>query len=261
MATDRDLDTIVELVQRLTPDERRRLLQRLRVGGLLPTTTLITDQNRLEVAPSLGAADPISLPPLPQAGVERTERPGPMGGSAALPLRMANSGDASGRRTGGKVVIGVPDSKDIVMDPQAMSPLPGQAPERPISIIFDGGSKGNPGYGYGSYALRWPGQSQQIVQLQFGDGVTNNEAEYDTLIAALEAVQKRLRESGADPMTARLDIRGDSQLVINQVRGEWKCSDERMRARRDRVRILLRELGAWELVYHARENSVRVLGH
>jgi len=260
MATDRDLDTIVELVQQLTPEERRRLVQRLRVRGLLPTTTLVTDQNRLEVAPSLGAADPIP-PPLPPVGPERTGRPAPMSGAAALPLRMAGAGDPSGRRTSGKVVIGVPDSKEIVLDPQAMSPLPGQAPERPISIIFDGGSKGNPGYGYGSYALRWPGQPQQIVQLQFGDGVTNNEAEYDTLIAALEAVQKRLREGGADPMTARLDIRGDSQLVINQVRGEWKCSDERMRARRDRVRGLLRELGAWELVYHARENSVRVLGH
>ncbi len=49
-------------------------------------------------------------------------------------------------------------------DPYAMHPVPGQAPERPIVIIFDGGSKGNPGKGYGSYALRWPGQQEQIVQ-------------------------------------------------------------------------------------------------
>jgi ribonuclease HI len=142
-----------------------------------------------------------------------------------------------------------------------MPPLPGQAPEQPIGIIFDGGSKGNPGIGYGSYALRWPGQSQQIVQLQFGDGVTNNEAEYDTLAAALEAVVKRLREFKADPMTARVEIRGDSQLVINQVLGEWKCTEDRMRHRRDRVRTLLREFGSWEILYHPRENNVRILGH
>ncbi len=142
-----------------------------------------------------------------------------------------------------------------------MPPLPGQAPEQPISIIFDGGSKGNPGVGYGSYALRWPGQPQQIVQLQFGDGVTNNEAEYDTLVAALESVVKRLAEQKADPATARVEIRGDSQLVINQVLGEWKCSDERMRRRRDRVRSLLREFGSWELAHHPRANSVRAAAH
>ena len=142
-----------------------------------------------------------------------------------------------------------------------MAPLPGQAPERPIQIIFDGGSKGNPGYGYGSYALRWPGQGQQIVQLQFGDGITNNEAEYDTLIVALEAVQRRLVDSGADPATARLDIRGDSQLVIQQVLGKWKCNDERMRRRRDRAREVLATFGTWQLTHHARENSVEVLGH
>ena len=153
----------------------------------------------------------------------------------------------------------MPAEKDS--DPHAMPPLPGQAPEQPIGIIFDGGSKGNPGIGYGSYALRWPGQSQQIVQLQFGDGVTNNEAEYDTLAAALEAVLKRLRELKADPMTARVEIRGDSQLVINQVLGEWKCTEERMRHRRDRVRTLLREFGSWEILYHPRENNVRILGH
>ncbi len=156
-------------------------------------------------------------------------------------------------------MIGVPAEKDA--DPHAMPPLPGQAPEQPIGIIFDGGSKGNPGIGYGSYALRWPGQAQQIVQLQFGDGVTNNEAEYDTLAAALEAVLKRLRDLKADPMTARVEIRGDSQLVINQVLGEWKCTEERMRQRRDRVRSFLREFGSWEILYHPRENNVRILGH
>ncbi|MBK8050566.1 MAG: reverse transcriptase-like protein [Anaerolineales bacterium] len=164
-------------------------------------------------------------------------------------------------RTTGKVVLGAPSSAPETPDPHAMSPLPGQAPERPIGLIFDGGSKGNPGFGYGSYALRWPGQAQQIVQLQFGNGVTNNEAEYDTLIAALEAVHKRLLDGGADPATARLEIRGDSQLVINQVTGEWKCTDERMRTRRDRVRELLRTFGAWQLTHQGREHSVRVLGH
>jgi ribonuclease HI len=142
-----------------------------------------------------------------------------------------------------------------------MLPLPGRAPQQPISIIFDGGSQGNPGRGYGSYALQWPGAPQQIVRLQFGDMVTNNEAEYDTLIAALEALRQRLRDSDADPATASVEMRGDSQLVINQVLGQWQCKQPRLRTRRDRVRTLLQEFGTWQLSHHAREHSVEVLGH
>lgn len=283
MASERELEQIVELIRRLGPAERRLLLQRLRVSGLLPAGVAagghVTDRDALRKAPALGSraagkktgekmglhaeiVRPEAQSPAgarePRAG-ERPDRPGG-GVSAPLPLRFAGVNDPQGRRAGGKVVIGVP-SEAPEADPHAMPPLPGQAPEQPIGIIFDGGSKGNPGIGYGSYALRWPGQPQQIVQLQFGDGVTNNEAEYDTLAAALDAVVRRLRERGADPQTARVEIWGDSQLVINQVLGEWKCADERMRQRRDRVRTLLREFGAWEIRYHPRENNVRILGH
>ncbi|MEZ4556943.1 MAG: ribonuclease HI family protein [Caldilineaceae bacterium] len=146
-------------------------------------------------------------------------------------------------------------------DPNVMSPVPGQAPEQPIVVIFDGGSRGNPGRGYGSYALRWPGQAQQIVQLQFGDQVTNNEAEYDTLIAALEAILKRLADSHAAPQTAVVNIFGDSLLVINQVTGAWDCKEPRMRTRRDHARRLLARFGHATLTHHTRDKSVEVLGH
>jgi len=161
----------------------------------------------------------------------------------------------------GKVIVGTLDDKSRPADPHIMQPLPGQAPEQPIAIIFDGGSKGNPGQGYGSYTLRWPGVQQQIVRLRFGDRATNNEAEYDTLIAALEAVLKRLQDNGASPATATLDIRGDSLLVVNQVQGKWQCKEERLQSRRDQARQLLQHFGHWQLTHHDRENSVRALGH
>ena len=286
MAGDQELEQIIELVRALAPRRRRLLLQRLRVSGLLPVEALATDRDRLLKATALGrrqaaaphqpqqsaagsrpAAAQAPAPAAPGTATTTPSAPAPTErtahgpASARLPLRFAGGDDAHGRRAGGKVVIGVPADREEPTDPHAMPPLPGQAPEQPISIIFDGGSKGNPGIGYGSYALHWPGQPQQIVQLQFGDGVTNNEAEYDTLVAALESVVKRLAEQRADPATARVEIRGDSQLVINQVLGDWKCNDERMRRRRDRVRNLLREFGSWSLAYHPRANSVRVLGH
>ncbi len=249
------IEDIIRAIAELTPSERRRLQKRLRAGGLLLPDHEVTDRGRLAFALAVGKreARPPAAPPLPE--------------STAPPSSVAPSSAPSAVQTpyrspvSGKVVLGAPDRADMPADPHAMSPLPGQAPEQPIQIIFDGGSRGNPGQGYGSYALRWPGQPQQIVQLKFGGSVTNNEAEYDTLIAALEATCKRLADHSADPATARLIVNGDSLLVINQVLGKWECKEERLRTRRDRVRALLGDFGFWKLEHHRRDKSVEVLGH
>jgi ribonuclease HI len=136
-------------------------------------------------------------------------------------------------------------------------------PQRPDYIlVFDGGSKGNPGWGYGSYAItRVQDGAQRLERLEFGDDYTNNEAEYDALIAALQDLVSRIKEAGRKPDEFALEIRGDSSLVIKQVKGEWKAKEPRMRDRRDRCRRLLEQFGAIRLVFQPREESVRVLGH
>jgi ribonuclease HI len=129
-------------------------------------------------------------------------------------------------------------------------------------LTFDGGSKGNPGRGYGSYAItRTRDGAQRLERLVFGDGYTNNEAEYDTLIAALQDLQQRIQEADRQPQEFSLEVRGDSALVINQVSGKWQARETRMRQRRDRCLRLLRRFGSVNLVLQPREESVRVLGH
>lgn len=259
------IEEIVQAIAELTPTERRRLQKRLRAGGLLLPEPEITDRDRLLVAPALGerGAAPPAPPPAESAAPPALPAPAPPPTEPpATPPSPAPAAQTPYRSpVSGKVVLGAPDRTGEPADPHAMSPLPGQAPEQPIRIIFDGGSRGNPGQGYGSYALRWPGQPQQIVQLKFGSRVTNNEAEYDTLIAALEATLKRLADNDASPASARLIVNGDSLLVINQVLGKWECKEERLRARRDRVQALLGEFGFWHLAHHRRDKSVEVLGH
>lgn len=127
----------------------------------------------------------------------------------------------------------------------------------PVTLIFDGGSIGNPGRGYGSYQLTVRGKTERPKRLEFGEEHTNNEAEYDTLAAALEAVLRRAK----DPQRVQLDIRGDSQLVINQINGVWKAKEPRMRERLQRVMALLDQFGGWTATWHARAKSVRALGH
>lgn len=129
------------------------------------------------------------------------------------------------------------------------------------TIVFDGGSKGNPGLGYGSYeiATRTGGRKQQ--RLEFGDRVTNNEAEYLTLIAALTAVAAMIQRHGRQPAEFTVAVRGDSQLVVQQVQGRWKVRHPNMVPLHERARALLAAFGRSDVSWHARANSVRTLGH
>jgi ribonuclease HI len=129
-------------------------------------------------------------------------------------------------------------------------------------LVFDGGSKGNPGWGYGSYAItRVQDGSQRIERLDLGDEYTNNEAEYDTLIAGLEDLIRRIEAAGEQPQAYSLEVWGDSTLVLNQVQGKWQAKDPRMRERRGRCLRLLRRFNSVDLKIQPREESVRVLGH
>jgi ribonuclease HI len=130
------------------------------------------------------------------------------------------------------------------------------------SLVFDGGSKGNPGWGYGSYAItRVKDGARRLERLDLGDGYTNNEAEYDTLIAALRDLIGRIEAAHRDPAEFSLEVRGDSTLVINQLLGRWKAREPRMRERVERCLPLLARFGSFELTHHPREESVRALGH
>ena len=151
------------------------------------------------------------------------------------------------------------------LDVEQTEPLPSEAQldwEPDYLLIFDGGSRGNPGWGYGSYAIiRVQDGAQRLKRLELGDGYTNNEAEYDTLVAGLRHLIQRIEEAGRRPQEFTVEVRGDSTLVIHQLLGKWKAKDPRMRERRGRCLRLLGQFSAVELKTQPREESVRVLGH
>jgi ribonuclease HI len=125
-------------------------------------------------------------------------------------------------------------------------------------IVFDGGSRGNPGPGYGSYVIFDQVGSGSPVRLRFEDEQTNNEAEYNTLLAALKDLRQR---SALFTDQFAIKILGDSMLVINQVKGEWKVKEPRLRVLRDQVLAELRHFKAYRLAYQPREDTLKVLGH
>lgn len=142
----------------------------------------------------------------------------------------------------------------------AAGSLPSKSPD--FTVIFDGGSRGNPGPGYGSFVLvRNADGAERRQRLTLGNRMTSNEAEYDTLIRALEALLAWIRDSGLRPEDVSVEVRGDSRLVILQVRGDWKARNARMAARRDRVLALARRLGTVRWEHQPRFASLRILGH
>lgn len=127
-----------------------------------------------------------------------------------------------------------------------------------FEIVFDGGSLGNPGKGYGSYEITSSGSVVRLHRHDYGDNVTNNQAEYQTLI---EAVSWLHSELGNRVGSASVVIYGDSALVINQATGKWKVKNEGLKPLHQTLTSLLREFGNVRLQWHARKNSVARLGH
>jgi ribonuclease HI len=125
-------------------------------------------------------------------------------------------------------------------------------------IVFDGGSQGNPGRGYGSYRLqRAGGRWEEPVRLEFGDRVTNNEAEYRSLIEALRDLAGRV----GDPAEVRVEVLGDSKLVLSQLAGRWKVRADNLRAPYSEAQRLARAFKTVRYTWHRRNESVALLGH
>ncbi|MBF6611948.1 MAG: reverse transcriptase-like protein [Chloroflexi bacterium] len=130
-----------------------------------------------------------------------------------------------------------------------------------LNVVFDGGSRGNPGQGYGSYLVQSPGRRPVVKRVEFGDNYTNNQAEYEALISCLQYIIERLTVTNRSPGQVVLDIKSDSDLVVNQLLGTFKVKDSGLKKRHDQAMSLLGQFGEWMLAWHPREESVRLLGH
>ena len=131
-------------------------------------------------------------------------------------------------------------------------------PGADYTVVFDGGSLGNPGKGYGSYEIAGPDGTVAARQVQFGNDMTNNQAEFRALIAALEDLLERV---GPQANTLSVAVRGDSQLVIRGLTGEWRVKHAGLQPLHRQAADLLRRFGKVDLAWHPRRESVRTLGH
>jgi ribonuclease HI len=169
--------------------------------------------------------------------------------AAGVDVEAGNTDHERWRAEGGDAVAVAYDDSVVVQGarPTDLTALLSTGGGR-AHVYFDGASRGNPG----PAAVGWVIVSGDGIVGEGADTIgetTNNRAEYEALIRALKVA----RDYGFE----EVDVRGDSELIVRQVRGEWDTNDPGLRERRVRVRELLATFDRWSLEHVPREINDR----
>lgn len=116
-----------------------------------------------------------------------------------------------------------------------------------LVVNVDGGARGNPGPAAIAAVVQ---DAEGEVLAEHGERIgraTNNVAEYRALLLGIE----RAAALGAN----ELELVGDSELVVKQVKGEYKVKDATMRELYGQVREALRGFDAWSIRHVRREHN------
>ena len=116
-----------------------------------------------------------------------------------------------------------------------------------LTLQFDGGSRGNPGpAGIGVVVAAADGTT--LVTLgRFIGRATNNVAEYRALITSMEEALKL----GAK----RVVIRGDSELIIKQMKGEYRVKNPDMKVLYDQARAVIGKFEQAKIEHNLRHKN------
>lgn len=120
-------------------------------------------------------------------------------------------------------------------------------------LYTDGGSRGNPGpAGIGVVICNDKGEALKKYSEEIGEA-TNNEAEYQALIFGLKKLKQVF---GKDKMKrAELEIRMDSELIVNQLNHEYKIEEPNLQKLFLQVWNLMLDFGPMKFVAIPREQN------
>lgn len=196
----------------------------------------------------------------PSAASRAASSAGAGAGAGAGASRSAGSGGGSGSGSGGGSGAGgatAPSAKAVTAAVRGVKFRPeelqtfeddamrGQA--RMGKVYVDGASKGNPGpSGIGVALFAMGGQKIGQISKHIGSG-TNNQAEYTALIEALALAQRMKVET--------LFIFSDSELMVKQVKGEYKVKNPDIQERMEEVRALLKGFEKYSITWIPREKN------
>lgn len=116
-------------------------------------------------------------------------------------------------------------------------------------LYCDGASRGNPGPAAIGFVIFGP-DGEPVVEMGSVIGVaTNNVAEYQALVAGLEAARSR--------GVTDLEVRLDSLLLVRQVSGEFRVKAENLKPLHRRAVALLRGIDRVRVLHVRRHLNTR----
>lgn len=120
-----------------------------------------------------------------------------------------------------------------------------------LIITTDGGARGNPGPGAGAFVI-FDLEGRKIA----GEGkylgvCTNNEAEYQAVILALEWMTDNLSEK----LPEKIEFKADSKLVVEQLSGRFKIKNLRLQSLHAKVRELEKKFTGITYIYIPRAQN------
>jgi ribonuclease HI len=126
-------------------------------------------------------------------------------------------------------------------------PSPASTPEHYLIAHSDGGARGNPGpAGYGVVIQDEAGRKIAALSQYLGHQ-TNNFAEYQGLIAALEYAVKHGHKS--------LKLISDSELLVRQIKGIYKVKNSTLQELHGRAKDLIAQLEWFSIGHALREHN------
>ena len=114
-----------------------------------------------------------------------------------------------------------------------------------VVVNVDGGSRGNPGPAAIAAVVQGPDGGVLEERAERIGTATNNVAEYRALLLGIQ----RAAAIGA----SELELVGDSELIVRQVKGEYKVKDATMRELHGEVKRALRPFDSWSIRHVRRE--------
>jgi ribonuclease HI len=114
-------------------------------------------------------------------------------------------------------------------------------------LFTDGGARGNPGPAASAYVLEAEDGTVLEARGRAIGVATNNVAEYSALVDGL----RRAAELGV----GELEVVSDSELLVKQMRGEYRVKNEALRALHAEASGLARRLGAVTYTAVRREHN------
>lgn len=120
-------------------------------------------------------------------------------------------------------------------------------PKEAVTIYVDGAARGNPGHaGIGILILSEGGKILKSMGRYLGK-TTNNVAEYQALIAAL----KEAKTIGV----STIKVFADSELMVKQVKGEYKIKSEGLKPLYKEAITLLMGFKGYDIIHIDREKN------